>query len=102
MVPWLSRISSPLTCSIRRAIPYPCCAPITANVCRTMTSSVPCSKSSFEFSPVGIPQQNDTSPVVLQQDTLLDGRGAICYALSSTPQEGGWYVRKNGTSPGHA
>src|ERR1035438_7916035 len=33
---------------MRRAIPYPCNSPIASSVCRTIRSSVPCNKSSFE------------------------------------------------------
>src|SRR6185312_11458402 len=48
MVPWFSRISSPLTCSMRRAMPYPCSDPIAARVCKTIRSRVPCNRSIFE------------------------------------------------------
>src|ERR1700749_2867173 len=32
---------------MRRAIPYPCISPMVASVCNTITSRVPCNKSSF-------------------------------------------------------
>src|ERR1700758_4269799 len=49
MVPWLSRTASPLTCSMRRAIPYPCWGPMEAKVWRTIRSRVPWSRSSLDW-----------------------------------------------------
>src|SRR5436853_7259116 len=36
-----------LVCSIRRAMPYPCCGPIAFNVFSTIRAKVPCQTSAF-------------------------------------------------------
>src|SRR5690242_8179279 len=43
---------SPLVCSMRRAIPYPCCDPIASSVFNTISASVPCHTSVLSPTPV--------------------------------------------------
>src|SRR5918999_6116215 len=43
---------SALTCSMRFAIPYPCCGPRTSSVRSTISASVPCQTSRFSRIPV--------------------------------------------------
>src|ERR1700722_1142532 len=42
MVPWFTSSASSLSCSMRRAIPYPWRGPIASRVFKTIRSSVPC------------------------------------------------------------
>src|SRR4029079_11246049 len=44
-VPGLTDSRSPLVCSMRRAMPNPCCAPSASSVVSTMSASVPCHTS---------------------------------------------------------
>src|SRR5688572_12897796 len=50
----------PLICSMRRAIPYPCCGPIASRVFRTMRASVPCCTSSLSPMPASYGQTIET------------------------------------------
>src|SRR5579885_696387 len=69
-VPWFTESRSPLICSIRRAIPYPCKGPRTSRVLRTISAKVPCCTSGFCFidvSPLGFPKEDGIIPLGKQQ-----------------------------------
>src|SRR3954447_21833334 len=63
---------------MRRAMPYPCNGPSTARVCRTITSSVPCKRSSLD-SPIrlscGSTTYYSSSDVVAPQEIRYTSKG---------------------------
>src|SRR6478752_1427605 len=61
----------PLVCSIRRAMPYPCCAPRAASVFSTINASVPCQTS--VLSAIVLVSNRRLTPLLWESKTKSSG-----------------------------